>query len=328
MTVLPHMPRPDWFLTGMVMAVALAWIFPQPGSDGGWMHPDLLTKLGIALVFFMNGLLIAPAAMAAGAGRWKLHLLVQGCTFLVMPLIGLMVIAVCHGRLPDDLTLGFFFLCALPSTVSSSVALTAVARGNVPAAVFNATLSSLLGIVLTPLWIGLVYNDASAGASLRVIIDLVLWLLLPLALGQLARPWLGAWGQAHKKRLNLIDRLVILLLVYTSFCDSVTWGVWTDHGPGIVLWAAGGSLALFGCVLCLTGAAARMMKFDRADGIAAIFCGSKKSLAQGVPMARLIFASDPGIGMILLPVMIYHPLQIFICGILARRWARDRPFKA
>ena len=180
---------PDWFLIGMVVAVGLAWLWPEPGAHGGWLHPDILVKAGVALIFFLHGVLLSFAALKAGALRWPLHLVVQGCTFLFFPLLGLGLLALAGGWLAPDLRLGFFYLCALPSTVSSSVALTAAARCNVPAAVFNATLSSLLGVVLTPLWVGVLLKTGGQTLPLgEVILDLVKWLLLPLALGQARRP--------------------------------------------------------------------------------------------------------------------------------------------
>lgn len=312
----------DWFLLGMVVAVGLAWLFPAPGARGGWLQPELLTKGGVALIFFLHGVALSLAALKAGALQWKLHLIVQVCTFLLFPLLGLAMLAAAGRWISADLRLGFFYLCALPSTVSSSVALTAAARGNVPAAVFNATLSSLLGVVLTPLWMGWYAETTGQAAPLgEVILDLCLWLVLPLAVGQATRPWLAAWAARHKAKISVVDRVTILVLVYTSFCDSVALGIWTGHGLDVVTTLVG-TLLLFFVVLFLTGAISDRLGLNREDRIAAVFCGTKKTLASGVPMAQLMFAGNPGLGLILLPIMIYHPLQLVICGTLAGRWAR------
>jgi len=214
-----------------------------------------------------------------------------------------------------------FFLCALPSTVSSSVAMTAVARGNVAGAVFNATLSSLIGIFVTPLWIGLLLTTGGQRLPLgTVILDLIIWLLLPLVLGQCLRPFLGELAARYRRYISLVDRLTILLLVYTSFCDSMKQGVWTNQGAGMIAGIALGSCALFALVMSLVNAVSRALHFSEEDRIAAIFCGSKKTLASGVPMAQLIFGSHPGIGLILLPIMVYHQLQLIICASLAGKW--------
>jgi sodium/bile acid cotransporter 7 len=214
-------------------------------------------------------------------------------------------------------------LCALPSTVSSSVALTAAARGNIAAAVFNATLSSLIGVVLTPLWLSLVLGTAGQALPFgSVVLDLALWLLLPLVIGQLSRPLLGGFAERHKARINVVDRLTILLLVYTSFCDSVKGGVWRSGGAALLI-SGGASLLLLGLALGATWWAGRVLGFERGDRIAALFCGSKKTLASGIPMARLIFPATPALAVILLPIMIYHPLQLVVGGWLAGRLGRN-----
>lgn len=314
----------DWFLIGMIAAVGLAWAYPQLGAKDGPLHTDFVNKAGVALIFFLNGAALSFASLKAGALRWPLHLLVQSATYLLFPLLGLGLLLLAGGLISPALALGFFFLCALPSTVSSSVAMTSAARGNVPAAVFNATLSSLLGVFLTPLWIGWMVNSQGAHTvSLgKVILDLVLWLLLPLALGQLSRPFIADWVKRHKAKVFLVDRGTILFIIYTSFCDSILRGVWTGQGVWTVVAALAGGLLLFVLVFAILTAACRALRFNDEDRIAAVFCGSKKTIASGVPMAQLIFGSDPRLGLILLPLMIYHPMQLVICGVLAGRWAK------
>lgn len=316
--------KPDWFLLGMIAATALAWAFPAPGARGGWMQPELLTKGGVALIFFLHGLSLSFAALRAGALNWRLHVLVQACTFLLFPLLGLGLNALLAGRVAPELLLGIVFLCALPSTVSTSIAMTATARGNVAGAVFNATLSSLIGIVVTPLWIAMVLRTTGEARPVwPVVVDLFRWLVLPLACGQALRPWLGAWAARHKPKLGLVDRGTILLLVYTSFCDSFQEGIWSRQGAGELLLVLLTCVVLFALVLLLTARLARLLGFPREDRIAAIFCGSKKTLASGVPMAKLIFGAHPAMGMILLPIMVYHPMQLILGGLLAQRWSRQ-----
>jgi solute carrier family 10 (sodium/bile acid cotransporter), member 7 len=315
------MKRPDWFLLGMLAATGLAWIFPEPGARGGSLRPELINKLGVALIFFLHGLALSFGALAAGSRRWQLHLLIQGSTFALFPLLGLGLLLLLSGE-SSELRTGLFFLCALPSTVSSSVALTAAAQGNVAAAVFNATLSSLLGVVLTPLWLSIALEASGQALPLgAVVLDLAKWLLLPLFIGQVARPWLGALATRHKARIAVVDRVTILVLVYTSFCDSVQSGVWSSGGS-LLLTAAAASVLLLVLALALTWWASGVLSFPRPDRIAALFCGSKKTLASGVPMARLIFGHHPHLAIVLLPIMIYHPLQLLVGGWLASRLAR------
>ena len=316
----------DWFLIGMVLATLLAWVAPEPGAQGGALHPELTNKLAVALIFFLHGLALSFAALKQGAGLWRVHLLVQAATFVICPLLGWLAFRLASGALEPALAVGMFYLGALPSTVSSSIAMTALARGNVAAAVFNASLSSLIGVVLTPLWLSVAVGGNHAPLPFgRVVLDLCEWLVAPLALGQLARPFLGAWVSRHKSKIGVVDRVTILVLVYTSFCDSVKSGVWHRTGTGSLAVTLAYAALLFATVMLLVTLLARWLRFARADEIAAVFCGSKKTLASGVPMARLVFGAQPGLALILLPIMIYHPLQLVVCGWLAARWARRPP---
>jgi solute carrier family 10 (sodium/bile acid cotransporter), member 7 len=315
----------DWFLTGLLLAVLLAWLFPNPGAKDGWLHAGLLNKCGVALIFFLHGVALSFHALKAGTLRWPLHLVVQATTFLIFPLIGLLVYVLLAGHISNDLRLGYFYLCALPSAISSSVAMTAIARGNVPAAVFNATLSSLIGVFVTPLWIGLLLKTGGHSLPLgKVILDLITWLILPLVLGQLCRPLLGAFVHKHKKGVHVVDRMTILMLVYTTFCESMKQGVWSGQGAMTVVATIAASAGLFGVVMLIVGLFANRMKLPVEDRITAIFCGSKKSLASGVPMAQLMFVGHPGLALILLPIMVYHSVQLIICGWLAGRWAERK----
>jgi solute carrier family 10 (sodium/bile acid cotransporter), member 7 len=314
--------RVDWFLLGMLGAALLAWLAPGPGAKGGVLAPELLNDLGVALIFFLHGLQLSVAALRQGTLHWRLHLAVQLMVFGVCPLFGTIALSLMGGRLDPSLAIGLFYLCALPSTVSSSVALTAAAGGNVPAAVFNATLSSVLGVVLTPAWVGLVLGSAGASLPLgNVVLDLVTWLLLPLALGQLCRPLWGAWASRHEAAIHKVDRGTLLLLIYTSFCDSVQSGVWLGSGAAATLVTVLFSATLLGLLLVLSNTLGKRMGLAPADRIVLVFCGSKKTLASGVPMARLMFGEQPALSLILLPIMIYHPLQLAVCGWLARRFA-------
>jgi sodium/bile acid cotransporter 7 len=315
----------DWFLKGMLAVVGLAFLWPDPGAHGGFLHPELLNKAGIALIFFLNGLGLSLLALRDGALRWQVHLLIQTSTFLIFPLLGWGLIKLTGGWMSVDLQDGFFYLCALPSTVSSSVALTVAARGNVPAAVFNATLSSLIGVVLTPLWMAWILGRSGGDFAVGpVIVDLLLWLVLPLVLGQLARPLLGDWASRHRSRIQIADRLTILVLVYTSFSDSVQQGIWSRYGSVALLETIVGTGMLFLLVLLLTRALSHLLGLTTEDRIASVFCGSKKSMASGVPMAHLIFGANPALGLILMPIMIYHPLQLAAGGVIAQHWAHRK----
>jgi solute carrier family 10 (sodium/bile acid cotransporter), member 7 len=317
-----HLKR-EWFLVGMIGAVVLASFLPEWGKTGGILHGDQMANGGIAIVFFLHGLGISLHHLRDGMSRWRVHLFVQLCTFALFPLIWIIAYALVGRWLPEGLALGFCYLCSLPSTISSSVAMTGLARGNVPAAIFNATLSSILGIVLTPLLVAGFSGVNGHWLSLEdAVLGIARLLLLPLVLGQILRPLLHAWHTRYKRYTNLLDRWVILMLVYTAFCDSVASGLWQDNGLGTLAIALVGAALTLAVVLSLSTWAVRRLKFPIEDEITAVFCGSKKTMASGVPMAKLLFGIHPSLGLILLPIMLYHQLQLFVCSILASRYAR------
>ncbi len=318
----PLKRRVDWFLPAMAGAVVLAALAPGLGATGGSLYAETVTKVGVMIAFFVYGLTLSFAALTGGAMNWRLHLAVQMGTFLIFPIAGFGLVKVAALWMSADLRFGFIYLCALPSTISSSVALTAVARGNVPGAVFNATLSSLLGVVLTPLWLYVLAGVAGAQGDLgSSIFDIARMLVLPMALGQLCRPVLGAWAARHRAKLQLTDRCLILFLIYSSFCDSFAHKIWAGHSLTLLVGITVGSGVLFAVLVFAMVGIARLLGFDHGDRVALIFCGSKKSLAQGVIMAKVLLAAHPAAGLVLLPLMIYHALQLVVGGILAPRWA-------
>lgn len=314
----------DWFLLGMISAVVLATLYPDFGRSGGTMRADVASDVGIFLVFLFHGIGLSTESMKKGLMNWRLHLTVQTMTFVMFPILWFGFRALFGGVIPEDLMLGFLYLCALPSTISSSVAMTAIGKGNVPAAIFNATLSSLLGIFLTPVIISLALST-SGGQGLSLVdamIKIAMLLFLPFALGQAVRPLVGKWFSRYKKYISNFDKGVILMLVYASFCDSVKGGLWTNYGLTTIGVTMAGAALILVVVLCLTTFAARRLGFNKADEVTAVFCGSKKTLASGVPMAKLLFGAHPALGVIVLPIMFYHQLQLFGCSILAERYAR------
>lgn len=319
----PQRIAKEWFLIGMVAAVIVASLFPDFGASGGAMHAEFVINAGVALVFFLHGIGLPLESLHRGLFAWRVHALVQALTYIAFPLLWILFNALLQDVLAPDLLLGFCYLAALPSTISSSVAMTALGRGDVPVAIFNATLSSLLGIVLTPLLISLLGNVDAHGLSLgSTMLKIAELLLLPIIAGQLLRPLIGAWFARIKHYVSNVDRCVILLLVYAAFCNSVKSGLWQQHGAGLIIVTLLGAAFFLGVILVLSTFLARRLGLSRKEEIAAVFCGSKKTLASGIPMAALIFGGHPALGLIVLPIMLYHQLQLFVCSVLAHRYAR------
>jgi sodium/bile acid cotransporter 7 len=316
--------KKEWFLAGMVIAIGLATVSAPIGQSGGLIHLDQVTGIGIAIVFFLHGLGLSPKAIQAGVSNWKLHVYTQSATYLAYPLLWLLLGKGLLAYLPQALAFGFCYLFVLPSTISSSVTMTSVGKGNVPGAIFNASLSSVLGVFLTPLLIQLFMGLEGVRLDMMAsVISIAKLLLLPMIVGQLLRPFLFAWTERHKAVVGKVDKLVIILIVYNAFCDSVANGIWHNFS----LATLAGAFVLC-CVVLLVMVhliqwGARRVGFVLSDEVAAVFCGTKKTLAAGVPMAKVIFGADPNLGMLLLPIMLYHPIQIFYCAILANRYARQ-----
>ena len=325
---------PDNFTLALVTAVALASFAPARGLAAvGFDH---LTTFAIGLLFFLHGAKLSRDAIRAGIGHWRLHLLVFAFTFGLFPVLGLALRPVLEPLVTPALYAGILFLCVLPATVQSAIAFTSIARGNLPAAVCSASASTLLGVFVTPLLAGLVVmpqvpasalaGGAGAGGAagaLHSIGRIVLELVVPFLAGHLARPWIAGVIARRKEIVGIVDRGSILLVVYTAFSAAVIEGLWKQ-----VPWQSLVGLFVVCCVLLAlvlfaTGRIARALGFDRADQITIVFCGSKKSLASGIPMAKVLFAAH-AVGALVLPLMLFHQLQLMVCAVLAQRWGVRR----
>ncbi|MEV7213892.1 bile acid:sodium symporter family protein [Kitasatospora cineracea] len=311
----------DTYLLLLLGTVLLASLLPARGPAATAVTGAV--QLAVALLFFLYGARLSPQEALAGARHWRLHLLILGCTFVLFPLLGEATRLLPDAVLPPQLFTGVLFLTLLPSTVQSSIAFTSVAGGNVAAAICAATFSSLLGIVLTPLlaaW--LLAGSSGVGVDGGQVLDIVLQLLVPFALGQLLRRWVGPWITRHRLVTMLVDRGSILLIVYSAFGEGVREGIWSRVTTAQLLWLAAISLTLLSAVLAFTHLAAHRLGFSRPDRITIQFCGSKKSLANGLPLATILFPAS-AVGLTVLPLMLFHQLQLMVCTVLAQRWSRQ-----
>ena len=317
----------DKFVLAILVAIVVAYFFPQWGIATSPIPLDTISAVGIALIFFLYGLKLSPQKLKAGLGNYKLHLLVQACTFLVFPLVVLLFRPLVQNAEHELLWLSFFFLAALPSTVSSSVVMVSIAKGNIPAAIFNASISGIIGIVITPLWMGLFIDDMQTDFDFtEIYTKLVLQILAPVILGLLLQRFWGAFIQKHTKKLTLFDKSIILLIIYKSFATSFNDGIFSGVSLFDLAILVVGVLFLFVLVYMLTGRIATALGFSIEDRITAQFCGTKKSLVHGTVFSKIIFGGMPGLGLVLLPLMIFHASQIMIISAIASRFAnREMP---
>jgi sodium/bile acid cotransporter 7 len=311
--------RPDNYVLAIIGMVVLASFLPMPPGEPA-KDFGLFTKVVIALLFFLHGARLSREAVIAGLVNWRLHLVVLAATFALFPLLGLAIQQLPTAILPTTLSAGVLFLCCLPSTVQSSIAFTSVARGDVAAAVCAASASNLFGIFITPVVAGLTLQAHGAGFSLPAVEAIVVQLLLPFLAGQIARRWIGEWIRRHAKLVSYVDRGSILLVVYGAFSDAVTGGIWHKVSALQIVMLALVCCALLGVVLAATAWGSRALGFSKEEEITIVFCGSKKSLASGVPMAGILFPAA-NVGLIVLPLMLFHQFQLMACAVIAQRYA-------
>ncbi|GHA77615.1 bile acid:sodium symporter family protein [Pontibacter akesuensis] len=313
----------DWFLLALIGMIVLAYAWPQLGVDREPVSLGDVANYGVSLIFFFYGLRLSPEKLKTGLSHWRLHAVVQLSTFVLFPLLILPLHGFFAGTPQEMLWLGVFYLAALPSTVSSSVVMVSIAGGNIPGAIFNASISSLMGIFITPLWMGLFLTTSGEGFDIwSVMGKLVLQVLLPVVLGIVLHRFWGGFAERNKGRLRVFDQLIILLIVYTSFCESFARNMFSGFRVTDLLLLGGAMIGLFFLVYGIIYGVTKLLGFNRENQITAIFCGSKKSLVHGTVMSKVLFPGATVVGIILLPIMLYHALQLLAASIIAQREAR------
>lgn len=329
--------RPNNFVLLLGLMIFLAYLTPQIGaSKEGLVSLGKLADLGVLLIFFFYGIGMSVSTFWRGLSNWRLHLLIHLSTFLFFPLVVLSVYWLFKISFGNDsnplLWIGIFYVAALPSTVSSSVVMVSIAKGNMPAAIFNASISGILGVFLTPLWMSFFLGgETTFGTAepqgiplMESIQGLVLIVVLPICLGMALNSRFGNIVAKNRQFMKYFDQSVVLLIVYTSFCDSFAAKSFDGFGTKTILLLACGMVALFFTVYAMDRFCCRLARFNREDTIAVLFCGSKKSLMHGMAMSKVLFAGMNGIGVILLPIMLYHALQLVVVSVLAKRMNREQ----
>ncbi|MET8451457.1 bile acid:sodium symporter family protein [Streptomyces sp. NPDC005209] len=309
----------DPYILLLLGTVGLAALFPARGTAADVASGA--STAAIAFLFFLYGVRLSTREALDGLRHWRLHVTVLACTFVVFPVLGLAARGLVPVLLTHPLYQGLLFLTLVPSTIQSSIAFTSIARGNVPAAICAGSFSSLVGIVLTPLLAALLLGGDGAGFSTDSLVKIVLQLLVPFLAGQLLRPWIGGFVTRHKKVLGLVDRASILLVVYTAFSEGMVQGIWHQVSPARLAGLLAVEAAVLAVMLVLTWYGAKALRFGREDRIAIQFAGSKKSLASGLPMASVLFGAHASLAV--LPLMLFHQMQLMVCAVIAKRRARD-----
>lgn len=312
-------------LLGIVFAALMGFLVPEWGSEESGIAWNTFTNMGISFIFFFYGVKLDPTSLRRGLSNWKLHLLIQSGTFLVFPLAVMAILPVLS-FLGGDLRIGLLFLAALPSTVSASVVLVNIARGNLPAAIFNASISSLLGVFLTPLWMLLLTGNETSGVEFTGILgQLMVKILLPVLIGLFLHRWLYPLLNPFFSKLKYVDQAVIMAIVFTSFSDAFVNEVFAGYSGLSLLGLVVTTGMLYFLIAILLYFIAQFLGFGIADRITTIFCGAKKSLIQGVVMGKVIFADPLVLSIVILPVMIFHIQQLIYGSLLAGYFKKKNP---
>jgi sodium/bile acid cotransporter 7 len=310
------------FFFALLLIVLLAWLFPFYGTIESPLPLAAITKYGVSVIFFFYGLKLSPEKLRTGLSNWRLHLLIQSTTFILFPVFVLAFSFLVNDPEYQLLWIGTFYLAALPSTVSSSVVMVSIAGGNLPAAIFNASLSSIIGIFVTPIWMSFFIEETGSPVELSdVILKLCLQVLAPVILGILLHHKWGDFAEKHKTELRYFDQSIILLIVYTAFCESFYNNMFSTHSMTEIVILALIMISLFLVMFMCMYLLSSLFKFNREDTITVLFCGSKKSLVQGAVMGRVLFQNPVSLGIILLPLMLYHALQLIAGSIIAEKMA-------
>jgi solute carrier family 10 (sodium/bile acid cotransporter), member 7 len=307
------------FIAALLFSILVAWFLPE--------GPELLplktiTDIGIGFIFFFYGLKLSPAEFKAGFYNYRVHIIIQLTTFVVFPMLALTFAPFFETGTASDLWLALFFLGALPSTVSSSIVMVSLARGNLPTAIFNASLSGLIGIVATPLWMSLFMAASSDFEFGAVVQKLVIQIILPLIIGLFLQKYLGDLARKHSKKISFFDKSVIILIVYSSFSSAFSSQLFTTVGPVDLIKLFLIVTVLFFAVYFGLGWISRLMDLSVEDEIAAKFCGTKKSLVHGSVMVKVIFGNSAANALFLLPIMLYHILQLLVIAVFAESYRK------
>jgi len=315
--------KPDKFVLSIIAVLVVSYLFPDWGVQEDLIPINLITTIGVSLIFFFYGVKLSPSKLKAGLSNWKLHVLIQASTFVIFPFLVLLTKPLIATESQEIIWLAFFFLAALPSTVSSSVVMVSIAKGNIPSAIFNASISGLIGILLTPLWMGLFVDPAQSDFNFTdIYVKLIIQIILPVVFGMLLQRYLSDFVQKHSSKLTLFDKGIILLIIYKSFAESFSENLFSTVSVIDLSLLFLGVIVLFVCVFLITSYGSKLLGFNTEDQITAQFCGTKKSLVHGTVFSKILFGNMATLGIILLPLMLFHASQIMIISTIASRYAR------
>ena len=314
------------FTLTLVAACVMAFLLPEPGATGGLLKSEITVKISVALVFFLQGLNIRSRQILHSATRLRVLLFCQSWNYALAPAIMILLMLVASSWIHPGLRGGLLYLSVLPTTISSAIVLTGSYRGDAATSLFNATLSNLLGVVITPIWCIALFSEASNHFPPigSLILKIAILVILPITIAQVIRPYLRDRIEAWKPSIRNSSNAMIVFIVYVSFSNSVVNGLWETLSWTSIATAFGFVCLFLLLVSSLVWTSSAIADNQKEQRIAAFFCGSQKTLATGAPMASIIFANQSAAdqGLVLLPLILYHSLQILLASIVGPRLAK------
>jgi sodium/bile acid cotransporter 7 len=314
-----------WLLLGVILAI----LFPEPGAKGGILHSEITTKLGVSLIFFLQGLSLPTSELTRGYKPKRLHAFVLSWNYLLFPIVIGILLLPMSLILPNEMRLGFWLLSILPTTVSSAVVFSTVSGGNTSNAIFATVFSNLLSILLVPM-IAVTYLATEADTNIPLtplFTKLFLLIILPLIVGQILRKTLPTASAAISKKTKPWSNWIIIFIVHCAFAQSVRSGFLDKLSSGSILAVIGCTVLVLLLVSQLVWWSSAWLRPTREQRISAFYCASQKSLATGLPLATSILAAAPGTvdaAAVLIPLMCYHPAQLVLAGFTSGRFNKDQ----
>jgi len=312
----------DPFLTGIFLVLLLAWQYPDLASNSGQLPAQFLATLAVMGIFYIQGLSLNPEHLRNAAANWRLHLLIQGFIFVAYPIIAILLLTIAPWGFSSGLDTGIWLLAILPTTISTALVFTCKAGGNSAMALVNITISNFAGIVIVPVVLILTCGGVlQEDSNLReIFFKLIKLLVVPFLVGQINRLLLPEGFVKERKIFKVLSQGFILFILLNSFSNAFANDAFatTDSVTLIKLFSY-----LIILLVLIRGLAFWICRFvkDSAQRPPLFFCSTQKTLAAGLPLATTIFGTGhPELGILLMPVLIYHPIQLAVDGILASRW--------
>ncbi|KAH7065124.1 putative sodium bile acid cotransporter [Macrophomina phaseolina] len=331
-------------IIGIGVVCALGYCFPHIAAHGGTIRSEYSILYGaVAVIFLISGLSIAGAKLVVHAGNWRLHMLVQGSSFVLCPLTMWGFVAAIDagdtgGKVDRVVLVGYLLTACIPTTIASNVVMTRAAGGDEAAALVEVLLGNVVGPAVSPAFtVALMprtegfamWRDVSGDLSemYRSVFRLLgLSVYVPLAVGQLVRwRWPDVTARTMQRfQLNKVGTFCLLLLIWSSFSTcfetSALQELSTQTVVLIVFFNIG--IYLFWTIICFL-----LARIPDRKQLPSAFADRRRRLGLGIPLVYAMWTeySTEVKARMSVPMILYTTEQVFCAHILVhafKRWVR------